>query len=63
MHLPANNIKEIIKAVVGGFDEIEKGYDGEIAHKESLRCLQCDSRLKISSVKLPPKRCSTKGGW
>ncbi len=48
---------------LSGFDEIEKGYDEKTAHEESLRCLQCDSRLKISSAKLPPKRCSMKGGW
>ena len=46
---------------LSGFDEIEKGYDEETAHQESLRCLQCDIRLKISPVKLPPKRHSTKG--
>jgi NADPH-dependent glutamate synthase beta subunit-like oxidoreductase len=48
---------------LSGFDEIEKGYDEETAHQESLRCLQCDIRLKISPVKLPPKRHSTKGNW
>jgi len=44
------------------FDEVEKGYDEETAPKESLRCLQCDLRMKISSVKLPRKRGSMKGG-
>jgi formate dehydrogenase beta subunit len=47
---------------LNGFDEIEQGYDRKAGLKESLRCLQCDLRLKISSVKLPPKRGSTKGG-
>lgn len=47
---------------LGGFDEIEKGYDDDTAHQESLRCLQCDLRLKVSPVKLPPRRQSTKGG-
>jgi NADPH-dependent glutamate synthase beta subunit-like oxidoreductase len=47
---------------LSNFSEIEHGYDDEAAFKESLRCLQCDLRLKISSVKFPPKRGSTKGG-
>jgi len=46
---------------LNGFDEIEQGYDRKAGLKESLRCLQCDLRLKISSVKFPPKRESTKG--
>ncbi len=46
---------------LNGFDEIEKGYDRKAGLKESLRCLKCDLRLKISSVKFPPKRESTKG--
>ena len=46
---------------LNGFDEIEQGYDRKAGLKESLRCLQCDLRLKISSVKFPPKRGSTKG--
>lgn len=48
---------------LGDFDEVEKGYDEETALKESLRCLQCDLRLKISSVELPSKRYSLKGAW
>lgn len=47
---------------LSGFDEIGQGYGGKAGLKESLRCLQCDLRLKISSVKFPPKRGSTKGG-
>jgi NADPH-dependent glutamate synthase beta subunit-like oxidoreductase/NAD-dependent dihydropyrimidine dehydrogenase PreA subunit len=46
---------------LSGFDEIERGYDAESAHKEALRCLKCDLRLKISPPRLPPKRSSTKG--
>ncbi|MFC2006801.1 FAD-dependent oxidoreductase, partial [Chloroflexota bacterium] len=46
---------------LSNFDEVEKVYDEKVAIKESQRCLQCDLRLKISSVKLPPKRVSTKG--
>jgi NADPH-dependent glutamate synthase beta subunit-like oxidoreductase len=46
---------------LSGFDEIERGYDGETASKESLRCLKCDLRMKISPPRLPPKRSSTKG--
>jgi len=47
---------------LSSFSEIDHGYDEEAALEESLRCLQCDLRLKISAVKLPPKRGSTKGG-
>ncbi|MFW0859953.1 MAG: FAD-dependent oxidoreductase [Dehalococcoidia bacterium] len=47
---------------LNSFDEIEKGYDEEAASKESLLCLQCDLRLRISAVKFPPKRGSMKGG-
>jgi len=46
---------------LGGFSEIEHGYDEQAAFNESLRCLQCDLRLKISSVKFPPRRGSMKG--
>jgi hypothetical protein len=46
---------------LGDFAEVEKGYDKGTALKESLRCLQCDLRLKISPV-TPPK-ASMKGGW
>ena len=47
---------------LGSFSEVEHGYDEEAASRESLRCLQCDLRLKISSVKFPPRRGSMKGG-
>jgi formate dehydrogenase (NADP+) beta subunit len=43
------------------FIEVEKGYPDENGLKEADRCLQCDLRLKISPVKFPPKRGSTKG--
>jgi NADPH-dependent glutamate synthase beta subunit-like oxidoreductase/NAD-dependent dihydropyrimidine dehydrogenase PreA subunit len=47
---------------LSSFSEIDHGYDDEAALEESLRCLQCDLRLKISTVKFPPKRGSMKGG-
>ena len=36
---------------LSSFSKIVHGYDEETTHKESLRCLQCDLRLKISTVK------------
>jgi NADPH-dependent glutamate synthase beta subunit-like oxidoreductase len=39
-----------------GFGEIELGFDEELAKAEAGRCLQCDLRLKISSVVMPPER-------
>jgi NADPH-dependent glutamate synthase beta subunit-like oxidoreductase len=36
---------------LGSFSEIVRGYEEEAALKESLRCLQCDLRFKISTVK------------
>ena len=45
---------------LSSFDEVELGYEEATGHKESLRCLQCDLRLKISRVKFPPKRETTK---
>jgi formate dehydrogenase beta subunit len=47
---------------LGNFSEIELGYEEDAAVKEATRCLQCDLRLKISPVKFPPKRGTTKGG-
>jgi len=47
---------------LGNFSEIELGYGEEAAGKEAIRCLQCDLRLKISPVKFPPKKGTTKGG-
>ncbi|MFC1875268.1 FAD-dependent oxidoreductase [Chloroflexota bacterium] len=45
----------------GNFNMVEHAYDEESAVKEANRCLYCDLRLKISPVKFPPKRDSTKG--
>ncbi len=45
----------------GNFNMVEHTYDEESAVKEANRCLYCDLRLKISPVKFPPKRGSTKG--
>jgi len=36
---------------LSSFSKIVHGHDEETTHKESLRCLQCDLRLKISTVK------------
>jgi NADPH-dependent glutamate synthase beta subunit-like oxidoreductase/NAD-dependent dihydropyrimidine dehydrogenase PreA subunit/ferredoxin len=49
-----------IKKRVLGFTQVEGSYKEEAAIKESSRCLQCDLRLDISQVELPPKRTSTK---
>ncbi|MHA2364300.1 MAG: FAD-dependent oxidoreductase [Candidatus Hodarchaeales archaeon] len=38
------------------FDEIELGYDENLAVKEADRCLQCDLRFHISPVLLPPEK-------
>jgi NADPH-dependent glutamate synthase beta subunit-like oxidoreductase len=43
------------------FEVVENNYSEDSAVKESARCLQCDLRIKISSVKFPPKRETTKG--
>ena len=51
-----------IKERILGFDQVEGSYKEKAAIKESSRCLQCDLRLNISPVKLPPKRTSSKGG-
>jgi len=40
----------------GCFDEIELGFDEDQAIREAERCLQCDLRLNISSVRLPPEK-------
>ncbi len=39
-----------------GFDEIELGFDEEMAIAEAKRCLRCDLRLYISPVSLPPEK-------
>jgi len=41
---------------LSSFSETEHGYNEEAALKESLRCLQCDLRLKIPPVELPLKQ-------
>ncbi len=41
---------------LGGFEEIELGFDEETARKEAGRCLRCDLRLSISPVVLPPEK-------
>ncbi len=46
---------------LNNFDEVELGYEEATGRRESLRCLKCDLRLKISRVKFPPKRETTKG--
>jgi NADPH-dependent glutamate synthase beta subunit-like oxidoreductase/Pyruvate/2-oxoacid:ferredoxin oxidoreductase delta subunit len=38
------------------FDEIELGFDEDLAIREAERCLQCDLRLNISSVQMPPEK-------
>ncbi len=43
------------------FEVVENNYGEDSAVKEAARCLQCDLRMKISSVKFPPKRETTKG--
>jgi NADPH-dependent glutamate synthase beta subunit-like oxidoreductase len=48
------------KERLNNFDIVEHNYSEESALKEANRCLQCDLRLKISFVKLPPKRETTK---
>jgi formate dehydrogenase beta subunit len=47
---------------LSSFNEIEQSYDEKAAVEEARRCLQCDLRLKISHVQLPPKKSSAKGG-
>lgn len=40
---------------ISTFDEIELGFSCEEAISETERCLQCDLRLEISSINLPPQ--------
>ncbi|MDY6863028.1 MAG: FAD-dependent oxidoreductase, partial [Thermodesulfobacteriota bacterium] len=47
-HLPVEERKE-------NFNTIEQVYNEEAALKEAKRCLQCDLRLLISEVALPPE--------
>ena len=46
---------ELDRAKRHNFDAVELGYSKEIAEKEAGRCLQCDMRLHISPVILPPE--------
>ena len=39
-----------------GFSVVELGFNEEEAVKEAKRCLQCDLRLQISPVMLPPEK-------
>lgn len=39
----------------GNFNLVEQLYSEEEAIKEASRCLQCDLRLQISGIKLPPE--------
>lgn len=48
--------KSSISDRISSFDEIELGFDEELAIREAERCLQCDLRLHISSVQLPPEK-------
>ncbi|MFX0113329.1 MAG: FAD-dependent oxidoreductase [Candidatus Hodarchaeota archaeon] len=38
------------------FNEIELGFDKDMAVQEAERCLQCDIRLHISPVQFPPEK-------
>jgi hypothetical protein len=38
-----------------GFGQVELGFSEEDARREAARCLQCDLRLAISPVVLPPE--------
>ncbi|MHA2170476.1 MAG: FAD-dependent oxidoreductase [Candidatus Kariarchaeaceae archaeon] len=41
---------------IHNFDEVEIGYNNNMAIKEAERCLQCDLRMQISSNQLPPEK-------
>lgn len=41
---------------LNNFSEVELGFSRDVAVKEAKRCLQCDLRLLISKVTLPPKK-------
>jgi NADPH-dependent glutamate synthase beta subunit-like oxidoreductase/formate hydrogenlyase subunit 6/NADH:ubiquinone oxidoreductase subunit I/ferredoxin len=43
------------------FEVVESNYGEAAAVKEANRCLQCDLRLKISPIKFPPKRQTSRG--
>ena len=50
--MPCVPVSERIK----GFNEIEKGYQSKMAVTEAKRCLQCDARLLMQPVQLPPEQ-------
>ncbi|MFW9917091.1 MAG: FAD-dependent oxidoreductase, partial [Candidatus Thorarchaeota archaeon] len=55
--LSRSNMPKIpISDRTSSFDEIELGFDEDLAIREAERCLQCDLRLTISSVQLPPEK-------
>jgi len=39
---------------LGGFAEVELGYEESTAREEARRCLRCDARLQLSRPVLPP---------
>ena len=43
-----------VKKRLGGFTEVELGYDEQTAIEEAKRCLRCDMRLRLSKPVLPP---------
>jgi NADPH-dependent glutamate synthase beta subunit-like oxidoreductase len=52
IEMPTIPISERLK----GFNEIELGYNEDIAVEEANRCLRCDLRLNISPVIFPPEK-------
>jgi formate dehydrogenase beta subunit len=48
-----------VKKRMGGFAEVELGYDENIAIEEATRCFRCDMRLRISRPMLPPSKVKT----
>jgi hypothetical protein len=40
------------------FNDVELGFSSDMAIEEAKRCLQCDLRLYISAVSLPPEKAS-----
>jgi NADPH-dependent glutamate synthase beta subunit-like oxidoreductase/Pyruvate/2-oxoacid:ferredoxin oxidoreductase delta subunit len=50
--MPSLSISDRLKS----YDEIELGYNEEMAVEEAKRCLGCDLRLQISPVTFPPEK-------
>ena len=46
----------LIDQRLGGFDQVELGFNEKVAVEEARRCLRCDLRLGIASVTLPPEK-------